>query len=241
MRYIGLSIFLCIALSSCVYGETIAVWNFNDAASGADPGFIVDRGNGIMTSDFATSNISNYTGTTVNSQDGDPAGQALRLSGNANNGKSLTWIVNTSGFDSIDVSFAAIRTSTGFSNNQFLYSIDSGIHWVNFGDFIPATSFALQEFDLSGIMDLNNNPNAGFRVVFGGATSSSGNARIDNLAVAGSPTIPPNSNPVPEPSTILLTTAGSLCMLLGWFFQKRKQSQNTTNYPARPAAANQLR
>jgi hypothetical protein len=221
MRYIGLSIFLCLALSTCVYGNTIAVWNFNDAAAGADQGFTVNRGNGVMTSDVATSSVSYTTGTTVNSQDGDPAGLALRLSGNSNNGKSLSWLVNTSGFDSIDVSFASIRTSTGFSNNQFFYSIDSGINWLNFGSFVPTTSFALQEFDLSGIMGLNNNPNVGFRIVFGGATSSAGNTRIDNLAVSGSAIAPPIHNSVPEPSTGILIAAGSICMLLGRFTKKR--------------------
>lgn len=220
MRHIGLSILLCLALSVCVYGNTLAVWNFNDAVSG-DLGFIVDSGNGVMTSDFATSSVSYYTGTTINSQDSDPAGLALRLSGSANNGKSLSWFVDASGFDSIDVNFAAIRTSTGFSNNQFFYSIDSGINWVNFGSFVPATSFALQDFDLSGIMDLNNNPDAGFRIVLGGATSSSGNTRIDNLAVSGSPIVPLDPNPeIPEPSTIFLTAAGSLCMLAGRFLKK---------------------
>jgi hypothetical protein len=221
MRHIGLSIFLCLALSVCVYGNTIAVWNFNDATSESDLGFIVDRGNGVMNSDVATSNVGYNTGTTINSQDGDPAGLALRLSGNANNGKSLTWLVNASGFDSVDVSFAAIRTATGFSDNQFLYSIDSGIHWVNFGSFIPITGFALQEFDLSGILDLNDNPDVGFRIVFGGATSSAGNTRIDNLTVSGSPIIPPISNSVPEPSTGILIAAGSICMLLG----RLKQNQ----------------
>jgi hypothetical protein len=221
MRHIGLSIFLCLALSVCVYGNTLAVWNFNDAAPEAALGFTVDRGNGIMTSDFAAASVSYYTGTTVNIQDGDPAGLALRLSGSANNGKSLTWLVSTSGFNSIDVSFATIRTSTGFSTDQFFYSIDSGIHWENFGSFAPATSFALQDFDLSEIMGLNDNPNAGFRIDWGGATSSSGNARIDNLAVSGSPIVPPISNQVPEASSGILISIGSICMLLGRLIQKR--------------------
>jgi hypothetical protein len=220
MRHIGLSICLCLALSACVYGNTMAVWNFNDATSG-DLGFVVDRGNGIMSSDFTASNISYYAGTTINSQDNDPAGLALRLSGSANNGKNLTWIMNTSGFDSIDVSFATIRSNTGFGNNQLFYSIDSGNNWVNFGSFSSSVSFGLQEFDLSGIPNLNDNPNAGFRIVFGGATSSSGNIRIDNLAVSGSPIVPPILNPVPEPSSGLFVAAGSICLLLGRVIRKR--------------------
>jgi hypothetical protein len=218
MRNIGLSVFLCLALSVCVYGEAISVWSFNDAISGTTGGsleFLVDRGNGIMTSDFLPENIGNTTGSILNSQDGDPAGQALRLSGNANNGKNLTWMVNTAGFESIDVSFATQRTSTGFKSNQFQYSFDSGASWLNFGDFfIPGTSFGLQSYDLSGVPMLNNNPVAGFRIMFGGASGASGNNRIDNLVVAGTPIVPPISTTVPEPSTIILMGAGIVCIFL---------------------------
>jgi hypothetical protein len=223
MRPIGLSAFLYFALAACAHGDTIALWNFNDAISSTTGGvqeFSVDRGVGIMASDFTPSSISNSAGTTLNSESGDPAGQALRLSGNANNGNSLTWMVDTTDFDSILVSFAIQRTSTGFSDNQFLYSIDSGASWTAFGNsFAPGTSFALQSFDLSGIQGLNNNPDVVFRIVFGGATSGTGNNRIDNLQVTGNPIIPPLTE-IPEPSTIALVTAGLACV----FAIKRKRS-----------------
>ena len=218
MRNIGLSVFMCLALSVCVYGETISVWSFNDAISGTTGGsleFLIDRGNGLMNSSFASTSIGNIAGSALNSQDGDPAGQALRLSGNANNGQNLTWMVNTTGFESIDVSFATQRTSTGFNNNQFQYSFDSGASWLSFGDvFIPGTSFSVRSYDLSGIPMLNNNPDAGFRIVFGGASSSSGNNRIDNLVVAGNSIVPTVSTPVPEPSTITLMVIGIASIFL---------------------------
>jgi hypothetical protein len=219
MRHISLVVLVLVMLAARVYGESIAVWNFNDAISGTTGGeqeFSVDRGSGIMSSDFILASIGNASGSTLNSQSGDPAGQALRLSGYANNGKNLTWMVSTAGFDAIDVSFAIQRTSTGFSDNQFYYSIDSGASWTSFGDYFnPSASFALQSFDLSGIPGINNNPNAGFRILFEHATSSTGNNKIDNLVVSGSPTVPPVSFPVPEPSTMALTTAGLASALLG--------------------------
>ncbi len=222
MRNIVLSIFLCLALSVCVYGETISVWNFNDAVTGETGGsleFLVDRGHGVMTSDFPPESIGNTSGSVLNSQDGDPAGKALRLVGNANNGKTLTWMVDTAGFESINVSFASQRTSTGFKSNQFQYSPDSGASWLGFGDpFDPATSFVLQHFDLSGIFALNDNGDAGFRIVFGGASGSSGNNRIDNLVVAGTPIIPPVSTPVPEPSTLCFVGLG----IAGLFLSRPK-------------------
>jgi hypothetical protein len=115
------------------------------------------------------------------------------------------------GFDSIGISFAVQRTSTGFNNNQFMFSVDAGESWINFGNaFNPGASFAAQSFDLSGIPGLINNPDAGFRIVFGGATSASGNNRIDNLIVSGS-AVP---TPVPESSTILLMSIGVFCAFL---------------------------
>ncbi len=217
MRRAVFSLVLSVAFSACVYADTLAVWNFNDALSGVSGGvteFLIDRGSGTMGSSFNPANIGNASGSTINSTDGDPAGYALRLSGSANNGKDLTWMVSTVGFDSIGISFAALRTGTGYSSNQFQYSTDSGISWISFAaPFAPGLTFALQSYDLSGIQGLSDNPGAGFRILFEGATSSTGNNRIDNLVVSGNP-LPPAPTEVPEPSAIALTSAGVACILL---------------------------
>jgi len=52
---------------------------------------------------------------------------------------------------------------------------------------------------------LNNNPNAAFRIVFNGATSSTGNNRIDNIVVDGTSI---DTAEVPEPATVLLLVSG---------------------------------
>jgi hypothetical protein len=183
--------------------------------AGGEAEFSVDYGSGIMSSNFLPANIGNTVGSDVNSRDEDAAGRALRLSGYANNGLDLTWMASTEGYDSIHIGFAARRTATGFMDNQFLYSIDSGATWTNFGDFFqPGTSFGLQSFDLGGIPGINDNADAGFRILFSNATSSSGNNRIDNLIVSGNPVAPPFPTPVPEPSTIALTIAGLTCAVL---------------------------
>ncbi len=76
---------------------------------------------------------------------------------------------------------------------------------MNFGYFTPGDVFGVRSFDLSGIAGLNDNPSAGFRIVFSGATTSTGNNKFDNLLVSGQaiPTIP-----VPEPATLALTASG---------------------------------
>ena len=217
----GAVLALLLFLPLAAQADEIALWNFNDAgASGTNSPantallFAVDRvapgRTATMSSDFAATSITNFAGTTVNAQMGDPAGQALALQGGAgtppvNNGRNLTWSVSTVGYSSIMVSFASQRTATGFNSNQFQYSLN-GTTYNNFlAPYDPPTSFDLISFDLSSITGLNNNPLASFRIVFNGATSSTGNNRIDNLLVAGNPLAPAA---IPEPMTLLLLGTG---------------------------------
>lgn len=186
--------------------DEIAIWNFNDSD------LTVDHGAGTLTTNFLTTNVGFSTpGSAVNSRAGDPAGLSLTLqngTGGVNNGASLTLNVSTAGFENIVVSLAAQRTSTGFSSNQFQYSLD-GVTFIDFGPaFMPAGAFALVTFDLSAVAGLGNNPLAAFRIIFnGGSTSSStGNNRIDNLVIEG--TQVPTAEPVPEPATMLLLGTG---------------------------------
>lgn len=195
--------------------DEIAVWNFNDSD------LVVDHGSGSLLSNFVAANIQFAAGTTNNARLGDIAGQALSLqggTGTTNNGRNITFNVSTLGFTNILVSFATQGTSTGFNLNQFQYSLD-GITFTDFGSpFVPATAFGAVPivFTLSSIVGLNNNPNAAFRIVFNGATSSTGNNRIDNFVVEG--TAAPDST-IPEPSTALLLISG----LTGFVLKRRKR------------------
>lgn len=185
-----------------VKADEIAIWNFNDSD------LVVDHGNGTLTSNFNITNILFAAGTTTNARVGDIAGQALSLQGgtsNANNGRNITVNASTVGFSDIVVSFATQGTSTGFNSNQFQYSLD-GVNFVDFGSpYIPAAAFGAVPliFTLSGIVGLNNNPNAAFRIVFNGATSSTGNNRIDNFVIEGT-----SGTTIPEPGTAVLFITG---------------------------------
>jgi hypothetical protein len=204
-RRLPLNFMLVIAVllfaSKAAFADEIAVWNFNDSDLN------VDHGTGTLTSNLNVVNILFAAGTTNNARQGDTAGLALSLqggTGNANNGRNITLNVSTVGLANIVVSFATQGTATGFNSNQFQYSLD-GTTFIDFGSpYVPAAAFGTVPlvFTLSSIVGLNNNPNAAFRIVFNGATSSTGTNRIDNIVVEGS------SSTIPEPTTVVLLFTG---------------------------------
>ena len=208
------AILLLFLTSPATKANEIAIWNFNDS------NLIVDHGTGLLITDFNPANVLFAAGTTNNARLGNPAGQALSLqggTGTANNGRSITFNVSTSGFANIVVSFATQGTSTGFNSNQLQYSLDGT--FVDFGPpYVPATAFGSVPlvFTLTSIAGLNDNANAAFRIVFNGASSATGTNRIDNFVVEGTP------SGVPEPTTALLLLSG-----LSGLYRARQSRRNT--------------
>jgi hypothetical protein len=206
-----------------VNADEIAIWNFNDSD------LVVDHGAGTLTTNFNLVNVLfTLGGTSMNARQGDVAGQSMTLQGgtsNANNGRTLNLNVSTIGFNNIVISFATLRTSTGFNSNQFQYSLD-GVAFINFGaPYTPPLTFGVITFDLSSISGVNDNPNAAFRIVFNGATSASGNNRIDNLVVEAQNI----TTPIPEPASILLLSLALTGTLATRFKAWRRKAERRRN------------
>jgi PEP-CTERM motif len=214
LLFVLLALFLSFTTQTARADE-IAIWNFNDSDLN------VDHGSGTLTTNFNLVNVVfTLGGTTTNARLGDPAGQSVTLQGgtsNVNNGRFINLGVSTAGYANIVVSFATQATGTGFNSNQFQYSLD-GVTFINFGaPYAPPITFSLVTFDLSSIAGLNDNPNAAFRIVFNGATSSSGNNRIDNLVVEG------QSLTVPEPASVVLFGVGLSGVILRRINRRRRK------------------
>ncbi len=216
--------------------SSIYVYNFNDGVAGNSPAnttnlFTVDRVNqgasttgSRLSSSFAQTNITSFGGTALNADGKDGAGQALALQGgtnNVNNGAYLQATANLTGFQAGSFSFATQGTGSGFNSDQFQYSLD-GTSFTNFGAaYTPPSAFALQTFDLSGIAGLNNNANAAFRIVFNGASATTGNNRLDNLIISGTKMGGVVTPPVPEASTTV--SLGLMLALGGLAFAVKKK------------------
>jgi hypothetical protein len=169
----------------------LAYWAFNCTTTCGDANFIpetVSQSPASMSSTFEPDAGSNESGTTLNSVPPYEARAALTLrtgAGGINNGRDLTWRVSTSGFSGIQISFATSRSAGGFASNQFQYTLD-GTTFVNFGEpFDPGSESAVVSYDLRHIRGVNSNPNAGFRIVFNGGSTSNATEfiLIDNLQV----------------------------------------------------------
>ncbi len=209
----------------------IAAWNFNNSTASTNS--LANTANlftatggtmaatATMSTTFNPTSITAFTGSGTNLQPGDSIGNGLALQGGPNgggstapnNGQSLTFGASTVGQTAIVVSFASQRTTTGFNNDQFQYSLD-GVTFINFNAaYNPVTSYTapagLQTFDLSGITGLANDANAAFRIIFNGATSGAGNNRIDNLTISGT-----TPNAVPEPASLAMVGLGLTAAML---------------------------
>jgi len=122
------------------------------------------------------------------------------------------------GLEDLSFTFSAQRTSTGFTSQVWETSTDAST-WSSWGSFAEgSTAGTIQSsFANTGVLSLattsalDNAASAYVRVTFTGASSSSGNNRLDNFQF----------NAVPEPSTLGFAGVGVTLAGLGAWKRRR--------------------
>jgi len=171
-----------IGAATAMGAEVVAHWNFNgfDPAAGS-----VQATVGMGTIDFSGfgAGANSYAGTTLNGLSGGTAGESLGLAGMAYNGRYAQLEFETGGASDLALSFATRRSATGFANDRIDAWLDGG--WTTIATFNPSsTDWGVVSVNLA-LAGLVREGAVALRIHFDGATSSSGNVRIDNLTVTG--------------------------------------------------------
>lgn len=214
----GLRQRVCLMLCALFLGATtltvnaqtqLAAWTFDATAAapntpttvaanlGAQAGTATLYANGTNGSSSwnQSDELNAFAGTTVN----DPrttqvAGNSYSLLSNSANGKSLVIKFSTTGFENPVLTFATRGTGSGFTTHQWAWSAD-GTSFTNFGTNTANTgsSFLTRTLDMSAINAVDNAASVYLRLTVSGATTTSGNNRLDNIvinatAITGGPT-----------------------------------------------------
>lgn len=212
---------------------TIAQWNFNSTAPDGDAGTgtlspSVGSGTAAL---VGTSNT--FADASVDGGSSDPAtsdDSGWNLAGFAPQGtgsqtRGAQWLINTTGYGSITMSFDQRNSATSSRYWAVHYTLDGGTSWVPFsvtGGNTTAGLFAISAketwfnglaVDFSSVTGVADNPLFGVRVLssFAPSTSSysptdgasygtTGTARFDMVTFSGSV--------IPEPSRAMLMLFG---------------------------------
>ncbi len=181
------------------------------------------NGSSAFTSLATNPQVTAFNGTAVNAGTGfsttTSGASALAVANSSAVGNRIVFTLSTTGYQNVVLSFATLGSSTGFKTNQFSYSTD-GSTFTNFGATVsPPTStpFSTVTEDFSSITALNNATTIYIGYTLAGATSASGNNRLDNIQFnASAITV------VPEPSTYL--GGGLMIGAFGWSQRRRLAS-----------------
>ena len=179
----------------------------------------------VPASGSTSTELNAFAGSTVNTSASDgtllstgATVSALALLGGAGttpnfaaNGKSAVFAFSMAGKADLSISLSAQRTTTGFTTQLWEYSADGGSTWGNIGSFASGTTAGTlaSSFATSGVLSLptfsglDGIADARVRVTFTGASSNSGNNRLDNIQL----------NAVPEPSSGALLVLGGVSLV----------------------------
>ncbi|MEJ7626028.1 MAG: choice-of-anchor I family protein [Ferruginibacter sp.] len=257
------SIILFSLFQNVTAQNIITQWNFNSPATDAN------TATGTLTASLGSGTIINIGGTTTSFASGDADGGSsdpatgddsgmgvTTFPGATSNNKTagIQFITSTSGFQNIIVTYDLRHSNTAARHEQFQYTLDKNaapVVWQDFANTAGATGSVWfpRSFDLSGITALNNNPNAGFRVVSsfdpvgsayiatntGSTYAAGGTWRFDMVTVKG---ISTGGSDVTPPVAQSFTVTSSTTSVIQFSEAVTSSSATiTTNYSFNPSLA----
>jgi hypothetical protein len=227
---------LAMASISQVRADLVAGWDFQTTTNGgtavaASPntpkqytanfgsgGLFLNGQNGssdwfVPATGTTNTELNAFSGTAINAGTGFSTTTtlgALALINQSANGKSAVFRFSMAGFQELVVSYASQRTNSGFTSQAWSYSTD-GVNWTDH-QTVTNLPLAFATQTLGAITGLDGATDAYLRLTLTGASSATGNNRLDNIQF--------NATAVPEPTSMLL--AGSVA-LGGVFLRLRRK------------------
>ena len=180
-----------------------------DGSNGSSDWVVSSSGTELSGATGSTGNRTAPGGINFANSTTSPA--ALHLANTTANKKSAVFVFSMEGKSQLTISLSTIRTNTGFDTQTWDYSANGGASWNNIGSVIPTTSY--QTFSVAVASALDGIVDARVRVIFDGATGTTGNNRWDNIQFVA----------IPEPSSSVLMMLGG-AGLLGIRAMRRKNS-----------------
>lgn len=145
--------------------------------------------------------VESFSGTTVGALFGDSSGGSFAFEGDVNNGAQVVLSFDATGYESINLDFSRRGTSTGYNFVDVSYrNVTGGLTSVGTINAAGTSAWVAYNFDFGSALD--GNATAEIVITFDGASSGSGNNRLDNVAI--------NGTLVPAPGAFALLGLGGL-------------------------------
>jgi endonuclease I len=200
MRSHSLFFLLVVAAASVqAQTETVAYWNFNSlsiptasapGSGGVPTSITANLGTGTLSLSGWTGLVDDFGGSTINAVGTDPAEESLSLVSSTGNGSYIELQLNLADYADPILTFATRGTSSGYTTGTWSYSVGGGsfTNVTGVNTATTSTTFAVATVDLTAIDAVDGQANVRLRYTVSGATTTTGNNRIDNLVVAATVT-----------------------------------------------------
>lgn len=178
--------------------DLIYYWHFNELDTQGGDVTVIDADFNLVddytaTMTYTGSGLSdmneNSSGSTINTQLGEPAGKAVQVNNRSDN-RSLVFQFNTEPINDVIFEYAVRRSPDGMLNNEVDYSTNGGATYSQ-QDLIQTTfpideNYELISVNLTQIAAANENPDLRVRInFFGNAVQLNGSNIIDNVTLKG--------------------------------------------------------